>query len=1065
MTSTRPVIDLDVLAAQARASGTPALLLRAVEPAEPGAVDCVVAWPAEPPLVADVVALFDSLGLRVARHSPAAGAAGVDRFRLLGWVGDVHDHGWFAQAFGAIHAGRAEPDGLNRLVVSERLGWRQVMVLRALGRYVRQAGPAISESAVERTLLRHGGYARTLVALFEARFDPSPGRTSPEAGLRQRLHEMLTAVTALEEDRVLAAMTEVVEGTVRTSYFQAAPDGSPRDRLTLKIEPRRLSFALPPVPLVETYVYSPAVEGLHLRMSRIARGGLRWSDRTDDFRAEVLGLVKAQAVKNSVIVPGGAKGAFVVRRSRAGLSPAEGREVVERCYADFVRGLLDVTDNLVTGRPVTPVAVRRHDDIDPYLVVAADKGTATFSDLANGVAAEYGYWLGDAFASGGSSGYDHKAMGITARGAWVSVEQHLDELGFDPDHDPLTVVGIGDMSGDVFGNGMLLSDRIRLVAAFDHRHIFVDPDPEPARSFAERARLFALPASDWTQYDASLISPGGGVFSRHGKQVPVSPQARSRLGIADEVTSLTPDQLVQCLLTAPVALLWNGGVGTYVKSAEESHAQVLDKANDAVRVDADRLRCLVVAEGGNLGLTQRARIDFALRGGRINTDFIDNSAGVNTSDHEVNLKILLDEEVRAGRLSRSRRDQQLAVMSAEVAQKVLADNRHQVLAISLAQAQGALILDRHARLLSYIEATAGLDRKLETMPEEEEIAGRRARGIGLTRPEIAVLLAWSKTTVRSLLLNSVLPEDPVLQDLVAGYFPEGVRTPRLIGRHPLAREISATVLANDLINQAGPGFLYRLQERTGAPLPVTAGAFAVARAVFGLQPVWRRLEDGGPGATTAARFHGLHAIGTLLERAATWLLQNRRRPVSLQAEIDRYAEPVRRLRDALPDVLTPAQHERVTGEAEDLVAGGLPADLARQVAELSPLADALNVVEAAAAGGLDALAMARIYFELDQHLELPWLRAQAADAPGDSHWALMAKAALCDELVRQQRRLATTAARGGGPPPEAVTRWLEAHDHELRRHRDLLTELRAAPVLDVAMLTVAVHQLRELTAF
>jgi glutamate dehydrogenase len=1055
--------DVTLLKAEAARTGLPAVWLPQDSEPDPKVVQCVVAWPAEPPLIADVVPLFESLGVRVARHA-SAGAA--DHFDLLGWSGTVEDSAdLFCPALAAVHSGAAERDGLNRLVVVERLTWRQVMLLRAMCRYIRQAGVSLSLEYVEQTLLRNGEFVRTLLAFFDARFEPSGASAVDEDDLGQRLRSLLDQVTGLDEDRVLRALLEVAAATMRTSFYQVDEQGKPRPRLTLKIEPARLTFVAAPKPLVETYVYSPVVEGLHLRAGRVARGGLRWSDRAEDFRAEVLGLMKAQAVKNSVIVPAGAKGAFVVRRSLAGLDRAAAHGAVRECYATFVRGLLDVTDNLVDGQVVPPPGVRRHDGADAYLVVAADKGTATFSDLANSVAAEYDFWLGDAFASGGSSGYDHKRMGITARGAWVSVKAHLREMGFDMDRDDFTVVGIGDMSGDVFGNGMLLSDRIRLIAAFDHRHIFLDPDPDPAVSSAERARLFALPSSSWRDYDSGLISRGGGVYARHVKRVPLSPQVRARLGITEERDWTTPDDLVRAILTAPVTLLWNGGIGTYVKASTESHADVGDKANDLVRVDGNSLRCRVVGEGGNLGLTQRARIEYGLNGGRVNADFIDNSAGVDTSDHEVNLKVLLDAGLASGRVRHEDRDAVLASMADDVADAVLTDNRLQALAISLAEWQGPLALDRHARLIAFLESTAGLDRRIEQLPGEDEISDRRARGVGLTRPEIAVLLAWSKISVRDELLGCALSEDPALEPVIRSYFPAPAQIPELIAQHPLGREIAATVLANDVVNQAGPGFLYRLEERTGAQLPDVAAAFTVARRVFGIDTLWKALSDEAEGLRAEGQLQALRDLQLMLERASAWLLRNRRRPLAIQDELARLTDAVAEIRDALDDTLDEAQRRSLDQTTDALVAFGMRTELARRVAESASLIAALDIVEAATTAGTDLRTMAALYFAVGGELQLEWLRAQAAEEPGDSHWTSMAKASLSDDLLVQQRRLAVAAEQFADPAGDAraaVSRWLEANREHARGHVVLLEELRAAAGVDVAMLTIAVQQLREL---
>ncbi|TCJ23420.1 hypothetical protein EPD65_11200 [Nocardioides jejuensis] len=1045
---------------------------------QPGHVACTVTWPAEPPLVADAVALFDSLGLRVARH-------GTDRDSdVFDLVGSVGDEDRFADALAAIHRGHAEQDGLNRLVTSAALDWRQVSLVRALCRYLRQAGSALGLDYVEQTLVRNTNAVRAIVTLFEARFDPDAEESAEEVA-EAELVAALDGVATLDEDRVLRSIAEVVRATQRTSYWCRDAAGDPLPRITLKIEPGRLSFVPAPLPLVETWVYSPEVEGLHLRTARVARGGLRWSERPEDFRTEVLSLMKAQAVKNSVIVPAGAKGAFVVRAPLDGLAADAARDAVRAAYATFVRGLLDVTDNLVGGAEQPPVGVRRHDGTDSYLVVAADKGTATFSDLANSVAAEYDFWLGDAFASGGSAGYDHKGMGITARGAWVSVEAHLREIGLDPTRDELTVVGIGDMSGDVFGNGMLLSDRIRLVAAFDHRHIFLDPDPDPTASHAERQRLFDLPGSTWASYDASLLSAGGGVHSRQAKQIPLTPRVRERLGITEDRASMTPDELIAALLAAPVALLWNGGVGTYVKATDETHAQAGDTTNEAVRIDASRLRARIVGEGGNLGLTQRARIEFAQHGGRVNADFVDNSAGVDTSDHEVNLKVLIDAGVARGRFTPAERDDLLASMQDDVAAAVLADNRDQALAISLAVRRGALGLDRHSRLIAMLERDGRLVRSLENLPDDEELARRRARGEALSRPEVATLLAWSKGSVRADLLASDLPDDGAVQAMLDGYFPPPVRDAALIAAHPLVREIAGTVLANDLVNQAGPGFFCRLEERTGARLPEAAAAFFIAREALGLRELWHEVVAHLETAEVETVFDALARVQDLTEQASTWLLRHDRVGGGLAAEVTRLARQISQVRDALVDALDESQQALVDEERVRFVEAGLPEATAQRLALCGPLAAALDVVEAATRADALPLQATAAFFEVGRLLQLDWLRSRAVATPGNPHWVAHAWSAVADDLLSLQGELTVAAllrpadgCAGSGAPCDhqdhrcdavasaaadgVVAAWAARHRQAVGRVDALVTELRAAPAVDLAMLTVAAQQLRAL---
>ncbi|MCW2696291.1 MAG: gdh, partial [Modestobacter sp.] len=868
-------------------------------------------------LLSDVLPVLQHMGVDVLDERPyeidriGAPLAWVYDFGLAAPPREVPCAGSLAERFtdaiAAVWTSRAEDDGLNALVLLAGLDWRQVAVLRAYVQWLRQGGLPFGEGYVQATLAAHPDVVAQLVALFETRFHPdrAAGREEREAELVDSLTSGIGAVDSLDADRVLSSLLAAVRATLRTTAYTPGVfvDGTP---LALKLDPHALPDLPEPRPAREVWVSSPRVTGVHLRFGAVARGGLRWSDRREDLRTEVLGLVKTQTVKNTVIVPTGAKGGFVV------LSPppdgASRDEVLaegQACYRMFIGALLSLTDNLVEGAVVPPDRVVRHDGDDTYLVVAADKGTATFSDLANAVALDRGFWLGDAFASGGSVGYDHKAMGITARGAWESVTRHFRELGVDVQSQEVTVVGIGDMSGDVFGNGMLLSEHVRLVAAFDHRHVFVDPTPDAATSSAERRRLFQLPRSSWADYDSTLISAGGGVWPRTAKSVPVSEPMRAALGLAGDVTALSPAELVRAVLLAPVDLLFNGGIGTYVKAAGESALDVGDKANDAVRVDGGQLRVRVVGEGGNLGLTQRGRVEFALAGGRVNTDAIDNSAGVDTSDHEVNIKIALNRVVDEGRLDPAGRARLLGEMTDEVAVDVLTDNYAQnaVLASDVTAARG--LLDAHQRYLRALERAGRLDRAVEALPDDRAITQRRRDGQALTSPELAVLLAYAKIEVSDAVLDSPLPDDPALAGLLTDYFPAALRRrfPAALADHPLRREIVATALANRAVNTAGVTGLFRLGEETGVPLVAVVRAHAVARAVFDVDRMWdaaRALDNRVPAAVQVQ----VRTEGTrLAERAARWLL---RVPElsgpdgSLSTVTDRFAGPVAAVRAGLP---------------------------------------------------------------------------------------------------------------------------------------------------------------------
>ncbi len=819
-----------------------------------------IQWPGHPPLLADVCATFERFGLRVASYHHADDAAHYYEFGDLSLPDSTL--ALIADAFEAAIAGRWNVDRYAMLIAAAGIDWRRAVLIRAACRFVRQTGLGFSEDYIIESLVAAPDFVNALLALFDARFNPDATADIDQAD--REVARLVDAATSLDDDRIQRALHAFVAATLRTNWFQVGPDGTPKDYLSFKIDSSRLSITGPVVPYREIFVHSDTVEGVHLRSGAIARGGLRWSNRAEDFRTEVLGLMKTQAVKNAPIVPTGAKGAFVLRSTAAdptSVDPAAG-------YRTFIRGLLDVTDNIVDGTVRHPERTVCPDGDDAYLVVAADKGTATFSDLANSVAAEYGFWLGDAFASGGSAGYDHKAMGITARGAWLSVRRHFAEAGHDIDVDPFTVAGIGDMSGDVFGNGMLLSRKIKLVAAFDHRHIFLDPTPDPETSFVERERLFALPRSSWQDYDPALISAGGGVWPRTAKSIPLSEQARTSLGI--KAAECTPDELINAVLRAPVDLLWNGGVGTYVRADDETDADAQDKANDRVRVTASHLRCKVIGEGGNLGLTQQARVAFALNGGRVNADFIDNAAGVATSDLEVNLKIALD----SGNIATAQRNTLLAGATDDVAARVLADNADQILAISMAAAEAGSLLDRHVRLISNLKAEAGVDPDVEGLPSKQELDRRRLVGLGLTRPEIAVLLAQSKNLVSQELLASDVPDHEMFVGRLEQYFPATIaaQAQTEIANHPLRREIVATSVAGELINRVGPGTIYRMQERLSVSTSDVAMAYATVRDILDLDALWSEVLTGK--TDESGRIQALLEIRELLEHLTSWVVRN-----------------------------------------------------------------------------------------------------------------------------------------------------------------------------------------------
>jgi glutamate dehydrogenase len=937
------------------------------------------------------------------------------------WTPTARDR--FIAAFAASYEGRSESDRFNALVLGAGLDWRQVSVLRAVGRYLRQAGSTYSQTYLAQALSANVDIVRRLVELFETKFDPgldldTDTRAARVDALTRAVTDALDDVASLDHDRIIRSYLAVVTAMIRTNYF--VPD---RQALAVKLLPRQIPDLPEPRPQFEIFVYSPRVEGVHLRFGPVARGGLRWSDRAEDFRTEILGLVKAQMVKNTVIVPVGAKGGFYAKRLPDAAVDREGwlAEGVA-CYQLFISSLLDLTDNLVGSEVVPPPQVLRYDGDDPYLVVAADKGTATFSDIANALSVGSGFWLGDAFASGGSAGYDHKAMGITARGAWESVTRHFRELGLDPATEDFSCVGIGDMSGDVFGNGMLLSRHTRLVAAFDHRHVFLDPSPDPERSWEERARLFALPRSSWADYDASLVSPGGGIYPRTRKSIPLSPEVRQVLGIEDGVAALSPAELIMACLKAPVDLLWNGGIGTYVKSAQETHAEVGDKANDGVRVNGAELRARAVGEGGNLGLTQRGRIEYALCGGRVNTDFIDNSAGVDTSDHEVNIKILLAADVAAGRLTTAERDRLLASMTDEVARLVLAHNASQNLALANSVAQARSMAGVHEDWISRLEDQGLLDRGLEFLPSTEELEQRRAAQQGLTAPELATLLAYTKIVLEDELAHSDLPDDPYLVRDLIGYFPGPLqeRYADQMREHRLQREIITTVAVNRFVDTAGITCFHRLSVESGASPTEVILAHTAARVVFRaaeLDEAIRRLDHQIDAATqTVLRLE----VRTLVERATRWLL-NRRRRVDIQAVVDELADGVRTIVDALPALLPGRERAAMDRRAARYREAGVPDALAQAVAALPPAYTALSVVQTAHREDRPPLEVAAVHLALGQRLGLDRLLGRIIELPRSDRWQTLARAALRDDLHLVHAALTAQALeRQAGPDAAAV---------------------------------------------
>jgi glutamate dehydrogenase len=968
----------------------------------------------------------------------------------------------FEDSFARVFRGDDENDDFNRLVLRAGLAADDIVVLRAYAKYLKQIGFALSQAAIEATLSANPRIARMLVSLFKLRFDPV---SHDEAGAQSQVNAIelaLDRVSNLSEDRVLRQMLALIQATLRTNFWRtgvghSGAPGPRRSFVSFKFESARVPGLPEPKPLYEIFVYSPRFEGIHLRGGKVARGGLRWSDRPEDFRTEVLGLVKAQMVKNTVIVPVGSKGGFVLKKA----PPATDRDAWMKegvaCYQDYLRALLDVTDNLNGTTVVPPPQVVRRDGDDPYLVVAADKGTATFSDYANAVSKEYGHWLGDAFASGGSVGYDHKAMGITARGAWEGVKRFFRERGTDIQSSDFTVVGVGDMSGDVFGNGMLLSKHIRLMAAFDHRHVFIDPSPDAATSFLERERLFRLPRSSWADYDANLISEGGGVWARSEKSIPVSPQARAVLGIDAE--RLAPNELLSAILKAPVDLLYNGGIGTYVKASDETHAEVGDRANDALRINGRDLRCQVVGEGGNLGFTQRGRIEAAMNGVRINTDAIDNSAGVDTSDHEVNIKILLGLAITDGEITEKQRNTVLAQMTDDVAALVLRDNYFQTQALSVTHRLGHKLLDQETRFIRFLEKAGRLNRAIEFLPTDDEIAERKAHGGALTHPERAVLLAYCKMWLFDEIMASTLPEDPWIGTALARYFPAQLRDKfgAWIPRHPLKREIIATHVLNSMVNRVGSTFVHRLADMTGAKPAQVVRAYLATREVMGHVALWQQVEALDNRVPDEVQSDLLIEEGGLTARATTWFLHSRRINEPMEAIFARFTPAVDALRETL------AAEAASSAKTAAWVAAGVPAALAQRVASASGLYAALDIAEVADAVQRPVAEVGEVHVGVASKLGLARLRQQIDALPSESYWQTLAKGALGDDLAQLQRAITQAVLKAGtGPAAEMLAAWEALNASGLERAQRLLSELADTPTADLAMLSVALRELRNL---
>ena len=1027
--------------------------------------------------LSDVLPMLEDMGLKVLDELPYKIHPDVNGGRLV----MIHDFGLktrdgsmvnlaavrqkFQDAFRRIWLGDVESDGFNALVLLAGMGWREVMVLRACCKYLRQAGVAFSQEYMEQTLSNNPHLSRQIIDLFKARFDPA-GKGKAKV-LERRLEGELEKVQSADEDRILRRFINLVLSMLRTNFYQIR-DGEPKPYLSFKLDSEMVEELPLPRPFREIFVYSPRVEGVHLRFGKVARGGLRWSDRREDFRTEILGLVKAQQVKNTVIVPVGSKGGFVLKRA----PDASDREAFQaegiECYKTFISGLLDITDNLKGNKVVPPANTVRLDGDDAYLVVAADKGTATFSDIANSVSIQYGFWLGDAFASGGSDGYDHKKMGITARGGWESVKRHFREMGVNTQEEDFTVIGVGDMSGDVFGNGMLLSPHIRLLGAFNHMHIFIDPEPDAAKGIVERQRLFNLPRSAWSDYNPKLISKGGGVFERSAKSIILSDEIKKRFAITKD--TMTPNELIRTLLTARMDLLWFGGIGTYLKESGETHLDVGDRANDAIRIDANQLNCKVIGEGANLGVTQRARIEAALGGVRLYADSIDNSAGVDCSDHEVNIKILIDQVMANGDLTRKQRNALLVKMTNEVGQQVLVDNYRQTQAINMILSEGINVFNNQTRLMRMLEKSGRLNREVEFLPDDETLVDRGATKIGLTGPEVAVLLSYAKIWVNEELLDSNLPDDEALQDDLTDYFPTPLRKAykKEISKHRLRREIVATLATNSVVNRAGGSFINQLMERTGMPASDVVRAFIIARRCLGMRAIWDEIDALDNKVPSAVQTCMRIDTNRLVEWVTLWFLRNGRRPLDITSHVGEFAEGFQDLYDCLGHCLPKHYKRDVVRRGRPYVEAGVPKALANRIAGLVNMFSGCDIIRLANARKASVSDTAALYFAIGTRFHLGSLRAASDRLETQSHWQKLAVAALIEEIYGHQLALASQVLDGGKrrkkaiAADKAISAWIDKNRITVERTEHLLAELSATDINDLAMIAVASRQLRTL---
>ncbi|MCQ8888117.1 NAD-glutamate dehydrogenase [Pseudoalteromonas carrageenovora] len=1066
------VVDIEKLELLSDENKLEMLFYRPQEEANSNIVRLSLFHKDEPIHLSDVMPMLENFGLRVVGETPYSVKTSDGR---INWIMDfsmlIDSKGMadfdkisarFRAALTNVWGNRLENDGFNRLVLMGGLTGREASILRAYAKYMRQIGVTFSQSYIESTFANYPNIAAQIVNLFAKKFSvKSPASAKTLEKLSTQIYLELENVANLDDDRIIRLYVDMIVATLRTNYFQKDDAGQFKSYVSFKIQPSLIPDVPLPLPAFEIFVYSPRVEGVHLRYGKVARGGLRWSDRREDFRTEVLGLVKAQQVKNTVIVPVGSKGGFVCKQlpSEREAFIKEGQE----CYKIFIRGLLDITDNIERGEIVPARDVVRHDEDDAYLVVAADKGTATFSDIANGIANEYNFWLGDAFASGGSVGYDHKKMGITAKGAWESVKRHFREMDIDCQTTDFTVVAIGDMAGDVFGNGMLLSKHIRLQVAFNHMHIFIDPNPDAATSYPERERLFNLPRSSWEDYNKELISAGGGVFSRAAKSITLSPEMKKMLGT--KKASMTPNELMKASLMMNFDLLWNGGIGTYIKHSKETDADVGDRANDALRINGKELGAKIIGEGGNLGATQLGRIEFAAKGGRVNTDFIDNVGGVACSDNEVNIKILLNGLVAEGDLTRKQRDELLYSMTDEVSELVLKDCYRQTHTISITQSKGASTLKEKIRFIHALEKEGKLNRAIEFIPSDEELAERAAAGKDLTRPELSVLVSYAKMVLKESLVTEEITENPYYRQLLVKSFPRPLREKfnDAMNNHPLRKEIIATKLANNIVNDMGLNFMVRMHEETGANEAEIALCYSIASEIFEMRDTWSSISALDNKIPASVQTEMLYQLRRTVRRATRWFLRHRNKALTIEQSIEYFAPVFKDLSENLNSYMVEKENERIVVESDKLVQSGVPKDIAKRIVSLSSLFSVMDLAEIANSSSKNISMVSNTYFKLGARMGLHWFLDQITHQPVANHWQALARSSYREELDWQQRTLSEVVLNSfegdDNDVDKQIDQWMDSQDLLLQRWKQMLAEFKTSQSHDFAKFSVALREL------